>query len=48
MTAEQRYVQLYQTQQAEMVKISLGFIASYLGITKERLSRIRKKHPELT
>ncbi|MBY0479085.1 MAG: Crp/Fnr family transcriptional regulator [Chitinophagaceae bacterium] len=43
MTAEQRYLQLLQTQPEEIKKIPLGYIASYLGITKERLSRIRKK-----
>jgi CRP/FNR family transcriptional regulator, anaerobic regulatory protein len=43
MTAEQRYWQLVQTQPEETKKIALGFIASFLGITKERLSRIRKK-----
>jgi CRP/FNR family transcriptional regulator, anaerobic regulatory protein len=48
MTAETRYLQLIRTQPEEVKKISLGYIASYLGITKERLSRIRKKHPELT
>jgi CRP/FNR family transcriptional regulator, anaerobic regulatory protein len=43
MTAEKRYLQLIETQPEEIKKISLGFIASFLGITKERLSRIRKK-----
>jgi CRP/FNR family transcriptional regulator, anaerobic regulatory protein len=43
MTAEQRYLQLLQAQPDDIKKISLGFIASFLGITKERLSRIRKK-----
>lgn len=43
MTAEERYIQLVATQPEEIKKISLGFIASFLGITKERLSRIRKK-----
>jgi CRP/FNR family transcriptional regulator, anaerobic regulatory protein len=48
MTAEERYLQLLKTQPEEIKKIPLGYIASYLGITKERLSRIRKKYPELT
>ncbi|MDX2248159.1 MAG: Crp/Fnr family transcriptional regulator [Bacteroidia bacterium] len=43
MTAEERYLQLIQTQPEEIKKVSLSFIASFLGITKERLSRIRKK-----
>lgn len=43
MTAEQRYLQLLHSQPDDIKKISLGFIASFLGITKERLSRIRKK-----
>jgi CRP/FNR family transcriptional regulator, anaerobic regulatory protein len=43
MTAEERYLQLIEEQPEEIKKISLGFIASFLGITKERLSRIRKK-----
>jgi CRP/FNR family transcriptional regulator, anaerobic regulatory protein len=45
MTAEERYLQLIQTQPEEIKKVSLGFIASFLGISKERLSRIRKKMP---
>lgn len=48
MTAEQRYLQLLQEQPDDIKKISLGFIASFLGITKERLSRIRKKMHQLT
>lgn len=43
MTAEQRYWQLLDAQPDDINRISLGHIASYLGITKERLSRIRKK-----
>ncbi len=43
MTAEERYLQLLEEQPEEIKKISLGFIASFLGITKERLSRIRRK-----
>jgi CRP/FNR family transcriptional regulator, anaerobic regulatory protein len=45
MTCEERYLHLIETQPEEIKKISLGFIASFLGITKERLSRIRKKMP---
>jgi CRP-like cAMP-binding protein len=43
MTAEERYDQLLLTQPEEIKKIPLGDVASYLGISKERLSRIRKK-----
>ncbi|MBO0935759.1 Crp/Fnr family transcriptional regulator [Fibrella sp. HMF5335] len=43
MTAEERYIHLRASQPEEVKKIPLHFIASYLGITKERLSRIRKK-----
>lgn len=43
MTAEERYLRLLQTQPEEIKKIPLSYVASYLGITKERLSRIRKK-----
>lgn len=48
MTAEERYDQLLLTQPEEVRKIPLGDVASYLGISKERLSRIRKKRPDLT
>jgi CRP/FNR family transcriptional regulator, anaerobic regulatory protein len=48
MTAEERYLLLIDAQPVEIKKIPLHFIASFLGITKERLSRIRKKYPELT
>ena len=43
MTAEERYIQLIATQPEEINKIPLNLIASFLGITKERLSRIRTK-----
>lgn len=48
MTAEERYLQLIHTQPEEIKRIPLGFIASFLGISKERLSRIRKKMNKLT
>lgn len=48
MTAETRYLQLLEMQPIEIKKISLGYIASFLGITKERLSRIRKNMLKLT
>lgn len=43
LTAEQRYLKLLQRQPKEVTQIPLKYIASYLGISKERLSRIRKK-----
>ncbi|NJO92559.1 MAG: hypothetical protein HC831_29025 [Chloroflexia bacterium] len=45
LTAEERYVLLREQQPVEINKIPLNYIASFLGISKERLSRIRKKHP---
>ena len=42
-TAEQRYLNLF-TQQPELIKqIPLKYIASYIGITPQALSRIRKR-----
>jgi CRP-like cAMP-binding protein len=41
-TAEQRYNSLLKYQPDATQRISLGHIASYLGITQETLSRIRK------
>ena len=41
-TAEERYLQLIAAQPNDIKKIPLGYIASFLGISKERLSRIRK------
>lgn len=43
LTAEQRYRKLLQQQPSLIKKIPLAHIAAYLGITQERLSRIRKK-----
>jgi CRP-like cAMP-binding protein len=43
LTAEERYQQLLQRQHPEIDAIPLAQIAAYLGITPERLSRIRKK-----
>lgn len=42
-TAEQNYLNLLKQQPDQINKIPLMYIASYLGISKERLSRIRKK-----
>lgn len=44
LTAEEIYHSLLLRQPDEVSKIPLQYIASYLGISKERLSRIRKKH----
>jgi CRP/FNR family transcriptional regulator, anaerobic regulatory protein len=44
LTAEEIYQNLLSRQPDEVAKIPLQYIASYLGISKERLSRIRKKH----
>ncbi|WP_203295989.1 cyclic nucleotide-binding domain-containing protein [Luteirhabdus pelagi] len=46
-TAETRYLKLLTIQPDEVRSIPLQYVASYLGISKERLSRIRKKHSEL-
>jgi CRP/FNR family transcriptional regulator, anaerobic regulatory protein len=43
LTAEVQYRQLRHRQPALIEQIPLKYIASYLGISKERLSRIRKK-----
>lgn len=42
-TAEQRYDWLVKNHPEALQRISLGHIASYLGISQETLSRIRKK-----
>lgn len=42
-TAEQRYHWLLENQPEALQRIPLGHIASYLGISQETLSRIRKK-----
>ncbi len=42
-TAETNYLTLLQRQTDQVRHIPLQYIASYLGISKERLSRIRKK-----
>jgi CRP/FNR family transcriptional regulator, anaerobic regulatory protein len=43
LTAEEMYQNLLSRQPDKVAKIPLQYIASYLGISKERLSRIRKK-----
>jgi len=47
-TAEIRYLDMLKKQPDELRGIPLQYLASYLGISKERLSRIRKKHSKLT
>jgi len=47
LTAEQRYKDLLLQQPEKIKQIPLSHIASYLGITLERLSRIRKKTKRL-
>ena len=42
-SAEQRYKALINKQPSIVQRISLGHIASYLGITQETLSRIRRR-----
>lgn len=42
-SADVLYKELYNRQPKEVAQIPLMYIASYLGISKERLSRIRKK-----
>lgn len=42
-TAEQRYDWFVKNQPDALQRISLGHIASYLGISQETLSRIRKR-----
>jgi CRP/FNR family transcriptional regulator, anaerobic regulatory protein len=42
-TAEERYNDLLTNYKNQLTNISLADIAKYLGITQERLSRIRKK-----
>ncbi len=42
LSAKERYQQLLNTQPQLLQRVSLGHIASYLGISAETLSRIRK------
>jgi len=42
-TAKQRYLKLLKEQPAILNKVPLQYIATYLGITQETLSRIRSK-----
>ena len=43
LSAKERYCQLIEKEQHLLQRASLGQIASYLGITQETLSRIRKE-----
>lgn len=47
-TAEERYIGLCKVSQEEIKKITLTDLAKYLGVSLERLSRIRKKYHHLT
>lgn len=42
-TAEQRYLKLFSERPALIEKIPLKYIASYIGITPQALSRIRRR-----
>lgn len=42
-TAEQRYINLFSEQPKLLKEIPLKYIASYIGITPQALSRIRKR-----
>lgn len=42
-TAKQRYIELLETNPHYLQKIPLKYLASYIGITPQALSRIRKK-----
>jgi len=42
-TAEQRYIEMYEKQPKILQRTPNKYIASYLGITPESLSRIRKR-----
>ncbi|MBC7124498.1 MAG: Crp/Fnr family transcriptional regulator, partial [Bacteroidales bacterium] len=48
LTAEEIYLRLLKRQPKELSNVPLKHLASYLGISPERLSRIRKKHENLT
>ena len=43
LSPEERYLKLYDTQPKVVQKVPLKYIASYLGIHQDSLSRIRKK-----
>lgn len=43
LSAKERYEQLVRTQPQILQRISLSHVSSYLGISRETLSRIRKK-----
>lgn len=41
--AKTRYLNLIKKQEDVLLRVSLGHIASYLGITQQSLSRIRRQ-----
>lgn len=45
-TAAERYIELLQQAPHLLERVPLGFIASYLGISQETLSRVRSKLPQ--
>ncbi len=45
-TAEERYIELIETQSILLQKVPLKHLATYLGIAPQSLSRIRKKYIE--
>ena len=44
LTAETRYLHLLKRSPEQVSQLPLSHLASFLGISKERLSRIRKKY----
>lgn len=47
LNAEEIYLKMLKRQPKELSNVPLKQLASYIGITPERLSRIRKKHAKL-
>lgn len=43
LSAKERYIKLMETNPKLITRVKLGYIASYLGISQETLSRIRKQ-----
>ena len=43
LTPEERYIDLLQNNPEMINKIPVGMIASYLGVSKQSLSRIRRR-----
>ena len=47
LSAEEQYMRLMETKPKLLLRVPQHFIASYLGISPETLSRVRKKMPNL-